>query len=57
MVVVGWWNDGEELVEVSHHHSTIDLIWWTALYNSPYSLVKFIGIKYPQKVLFQLLQW
>lgn len=44
-----WWDDGGGMVEVSHHHSTIDLNWWTALNNSPYSLVEFIGIKYPPK--------
>ena len=52
MMVEGWWRDGG----VSHHHSTRDFNRWTALNNSPYSLVEFIGIKYPQKVLFQLLQ-
>ena len=56
MVVVGWWDDGGGMVEGFHHSSTIDLNWWTALNNSPYSLVEFIGIKYPQKVLFQLIQ-
>ena len=45
------------MVEGFHHSSTIDLNWWTALNNSPYSLVELISIEYPQKVLLQLFQW